>query len=131
MADAKKTIEPIMPGGASLISATKANELIAVLNSLLLARVTPTANVGTIFQSPTGIVLDLSALIGRVTSLESRMSSSTANFISINSSLTSISNNVSILQNNVATIQTQINNATINAVCDANGTLTVNLVWGT
>jgi hypothetical protein len=120
----KKEIPQIVAGGESLVSAGRANELIAVINAMLKAKVNPSENVGSISYSPTGFVFDLQALIDRVAILENLLGVDPG--ANGNSSNTNITNTVENLSNTVCAMISAINNANISCNSeDSTITLTI------
>ncbi len=118
-----KNIARIIPGGVSMISAEKANELIDRINAITCGYIFPNVNVGTLNVSGSQFIIDLSQLDERLQAVESQSDSSSNN-------ITSMQNNITILQNNVTTVENRLNNVTINGSgsCAGNNiTITVNI----
>ena len=67
MADGWKPIERIQEGGISLVSATRANELIDAVNALMGARIVPIAGFGKMMAAGGQVVYDFTAADGRFT----------------------------------------------------------------
>ncbi len=123
-------IARITPGGASLISANKANEIIDAINALRSFVLTPNVNVGSFAFTPSQAFLDLTLFDNRLRVVESQSSSSSNSITLLQNNVTILQNNVSVLQNNVTTINNRLNNVTINGSgsCAGNNiTITVNI----
>jgi hypothetical protein len=107
-------IARIEPGGESLISAKKANELIDAINAMRAAVLFPNTNVGSFLVTNSQFILNLSQFDQRLQAVESSASSS--------------SNSITSIQNNITIIENRLNNPNITAsgTCTGNN-ITINI----
>lgn len=93
-------------GGVSLVSANYANQIIDTLNRLGLVTISPVANVGAAKMAGNGLILDLSALDGRLKKLESLL----------------YVNGTASIENRVSNIEYRLNHANISGsgTCSGN-----------
>ena len=114
MADGFIPIPRIVVGEESLVSASRANEIIDLLNAIGGGRVAPIANVGKMMLAGGQFIIDLSLFDARLRKVEAAVYGPAGN-------------NTTSLANTVAMINNSLHAASINATCDEN-TRMINVV---
>ena len=116
MADGYLPIPRVVEGGESLVSAKYANMLIDAINALMKAKVAPVAGVGNMLAAGGQVVYDFTQFDQRLKVVEGL-------------TLGPVGGNGVTLQNKVNSIIQSIDNATANASCGANNSITFTITF--
>jgi hypothetical protein len=100
--------------GVMLVGSKTVNRIIDAINALQKIQVNP-SSAGKFIVGDDAAVLDLKALGDRITTIENHFAAG---------------GDIQTLQTAVSNLQSAMSGASISAVCNGDGTITVTLTWG-